>query len=73
MAATAAVASPARPGLPRVVVTLAVHETGDDRCPKEEKRLHDSERKAGFEHGACLVQIVGQGVVGLVAVGPERS
>lgn len=55
------------------VVVGAMHENDDDGGPDEEERLHDSEREASLEHGACFVQVFSKGIVGFGPIGPERA
>lgn len=73
VSATAAMAAPThRRLLDNRLRMLAVHEEGPERCPGEEHHFHNAERKAGLQHPAGLVRIVGERVVGALSVRSER-
>lgn len=54
-------------------VIAIVHEQGPERRPREEDDLHDAERERGLQHGAVLVQVPRERIVGAHAVGAERA
>lgn len=52
---------------------LTVHEESPECCPEKKHHFHDAERKAGLQHPAGFVRVIGEWVVRALSVGSERA